>query len=49
MRKRHTALHVFGRHISPVLYQQLHDSQMTTACGEDERGVVAVEVALILN
>ena len=43
------ALPVFGRHISAALYQQLHDSQMTIACGADERGVVAVEVALILN
>ena len=43
------ALPAFGRHISPALYQQLHDSQMTIACGADERGVVAVEVALILN
>ena len=43
------ALPVFGRHISPALYQQLHDSQMTIACGADERGPVAVEEALILN
>ena len=43
------ALPVFDRHISPALYQQLHDSQMTKACGVDERGAVAVEVALILN
>ena len=43
------ALPVFDRHISPALYQQLHDSQMTKVCGPDERGLVAVEVALILN
>ena len=43
------ALPVFGRHISPARYQQLHHLKTTMDCGGDERGLVAVRVASTLN
>jgi hypothetical protein len=43
------ALPVFGRHISPALYQQLHRLKTTVLCGVDKRGGVPVGVASTMS